>query len=143
MSLRRKFIKDSCTACLGFMAFSSVASLLSSCASLRVYSATIQNDLLQIPLESIHPEEKMKIIRSKTLAYDVLLILKEDKMHKAFLMKCSHQDNILVANKNGMSCNLHGSTFDLNGNVITGPASKPLQNLKTETNSESITIYLS
>lgn len=141
MSDRRKFIKDSCTACVGLLAFTSLSSLLSSCASLPVYSATVTNNLIQVPLESILPDEQMKIIRSKSLAYDILLVLKKDKKHLSFLMKCTHQDNILVATKQGMVCNLHGSHFDLNGDVKNGPASKPLLRLKTIEENNYINIY--
>jgi len=143
MTDRRKFIKDSCTACVGMLAFSSLASLLSSCASIPVYSTSVRDNLIQIPLTSILPDEKMKIIRSKTLAYDILLILKEDKNHISFLMKCTHQDNILVATNKGFTCNLHGSNFNLNGDVLNGPASRPLKKLKTIEEENSINIYLS
>ena len=121
----------------------SIASLLSSCAALPVYNAAVQGDFIQVPLASILPNEKMKIIRSKTLTYDILLVLKENKMHKAFLMKCSHQDSILVANNSGMNCNSHGSMFNLEGQVTKGPASRPLQLLKTTEENNFITIWLS
>ena len=125
------------------LAFSSLASLLSSCASIPVYSTSVRDNLIQIPLTSILPDEKMKIIRSKTLAYDILLILKEDKNHISFLMKCTHQDNILVATNKGFTCNLHGSNFNLNGDVLNGTASRPLKKLKTIEEENSINIYLS
>ncbi len=141
MSDRRKFIKDSCTVCAGMLAFTAIASLLSSCAALPVYSTTVKDNLIQVPLESILPDEQMKIIRSKSLAYDILLVLKQDKKHISFLMKCTHQDNILVATKQGMVCNLHGSHFDLNGDVKIGPASKPLKRLKTIEENNFINIY--
>ena len=143
MADRRKFIKDSCTTCVGLLAFSSLASLLSSCSALPVYSTSVNDNIIRIPLDSILPDEKMKIIRSKTLAYDILLVLKEDKKHISLLMRCTHQDNILVATQKGMTCNLHGSTFNLNGDVTKGPASRPLQKLKTIEENQHITIYLS
>jgi nitrite reductase/ring-hydroxylating ferredoxin subunit len=143
MSDRRKFIKDSCTACVGLLAMTSMASLLSSCTSLTVYSTKVENGILTIPLTSFLPEEKMIIIRSKALTYDILLVRGEAGDHKAFLMKCSHQDNILVANNKGLTCNLHGSTFDLNGQATKGPATKPIQKLKTTEANDNILIYFS
>lgn len=142
MSTRRTFIKKSCTACVGLLAATSLASLLNSCASLPVYSTMVENNVIRVPLESIGPEEKMKIVRSKSLAYDVLLIIKDDKMHKSFLMKCTHQDNVLVANSNGLTCNLHGSTFNLNGKATKGPATRPLISLQTTEENNFIIINL-
>jgi len=139
---RRKFVKDTCTACIGIIASGSIASLLSSCSSLAVYTTTVNNNILKVPLESILPGEKMKIIRSKTLDYDVLLVIGQDKSYKSFLMRCTHQDNILVANKNGLTCNLHGSTYNLNGEVTKGPSSKPLELLKTVEEDDFILIKL-
>ncbi|HNQ61673.1 MAG TPA: Rieske (2Fe-2S) protein [Bacteroidia bacterium] len=142
MHTRRKFVKESCTACLAILAGSSIASLLSSCSSLSVFTTSIENNVLKVPKDNILPEETMKIIRSKSLGYDVLLILGLNKTHKAFLMRCTHQDNILVANKNGLSCNLHGTQYDLNGMVTRGPASKPLELLKVSEENNLILINL-
>lgn len=120
-----------------------MASILSSCASVNVYSTSVENNLIQVPLDSFSIEEKMKIIRSKSLANDILLIRTEQQIYKAILMKCTHQDNILVLSNKRLTCNMHGSNFDLNGNALNGPASRPLKQFKVIQEANFINIYMS
>ncbi len=128
--------------CLGLLTAASAATLLEGCTSLPLYKTVAQNDQLTIPKSSILPGEKLKLIRCETIDYDVLLVIAEDKNHQALLMKCTHADNILIANLNGLSCNLHGSTFNLKGEVTNGPANYPLQKFKTNEDENNINIFL-
>ncbi len=142
MESRRKFIQKSCTACVGLVAFASVSTLLSSCASLPVYKAGIIDNIIEVPRTAILPDEKLKIIRTDKLNHDLLLIIKQDKQHYALPMKCSHQESSLIANKSNLVCNLHGSIFTLEGKVTNGPASVPLKKIKAIEENEIIKIYL-
>ena len=57
-----------------------------------------------------------------------------DKSFFAFAAMCTHM--ACVVRWNGLNatldCPCHGSTFDLDGKVLTGPATKPLRLLPTE-----------
>lgn len=143
MSNRRQFIKDSCTFCIYAVGAVSFSSLLSRCASLPVYKATTVNNIVSIPVASILPNEKIKIIRTDKLEYDILLVTNEDKSYHALLMQCTHQDNPLVATSGGLSCNMHGSTFNLNGEVTKGPAARALKQFGVTEENNNINIHLS
>lgn len=136
MTTRRDFIKNTCTACFGVAI---TGAFLESCANLPVYKTSVKDDTIIVPLSTILPEEKSKIIRTDQFDYDILLVRNENGNNQALLMKCTHLDNGLVVNKNGLSCNLHGSRFDLNGEVTNGPATQQLKKYRiTETNTELI-----
>lgn len=142
MTHRRDFLKNTCTLCLGMVTVASTSILLEGCTSLPLFKATAIDGEIQIPKSSFLPDEKMKMIRCESLDYDILLVLQDDKNHQALLMKCTHADNILIANLNGLSCNLHGSTFNLKGEVTNGPANFPLQKFRTTENMNHINIHL-
>jgi len=82
------------------------------------------------------------VVRNNRMEYDILLVKKPAGDAIALLMKCTHQDNALTATENGLLCPVHGSTFDLLGNVTKEPALNPLKKFKTEITNQAITIYL-
>jgi Rieske Fe-S protein len=75
----------------------------------------------------------------------VIVIHPDDKSYKAFENKCTHMGGqVAYRPKDGfMQCALHGSRFDIEGNVVKGPAAKPLTELKTSLDKDQLTIYLS
>lgn len=105
-------------------------SLLQSCAPLPVFKPGSEASLLKVPKEKFK-ESPLVIIRVSWLPYDVLLVKKSETEYKAIYMKCSHQDQILVASKSGFFCSAHGSTFDLDGNVTKEPAISNLTQFTT------------
>lgn len=139
MTTRRNFIKTTCTACFGIAAS---AAFLESCAPLPVYKTTVLNDKIDIPQTTFLAGETSKIIRAEQLEFDILLVNNGNGNYTALLMKCTHMDNSLVLNKTGLSCNLHGSRFNLEGDVTNGPATIGLQHFKTIASDNQITILL-
>lgn len=95
---------------------------------------------MTVPLSSFTEKNKMVIVRSGELEFDILVVKSANAYH-ALQMKCSHQDNPLTANASGLFCSAHGSTFDLEGNVTKEPALKPLKKYKTEWNASSVLIH--
>lgn len=142
MITRRKFVVESCSACLGLLAVASGASLLAGCASVSEFQATVDNNTITVPLASIAEGEKIKVVRAKQLAYDILLVVGENKDYRALEMRCTHANNILSASNTGLFCNFHGSAFNLRGEVTNGPAMSPLKNFRTTEENNLITIYL-
>lgn len=138
---RRKFIKSTCLLCAGVAGAGLAASALSSCASTPIYKALNEQDKLNVPFSSFS-DSPILVVRNSQMDYDILLVKKSESDVTAMLMKCTHQDNALTANKNGLFCSVHGSTFDLQGNVTKEPALNPLKKFKTEINNQIITISL-
>lgn len=111
---------------MGLVAGASLSSLLAGCSPLRVLRAEATAGYLTVPKSAFEPDERLKVLRLPTLNYDVLLVLEPDGQHHALLMQCTHADAALVAHSKGLSCNLHGSSFNLKGAVTFGPAVRPL-----------------
>lgn len=138
---RRLFIKSSCKACLGVAIAGTALTLLEGCASLPLYKTKADNGVLSVP-ESQFAETKQLIVRNMQMDYDIFLVKKDDQNYTALYMQCSHRDQPLTATENGLHCTTHGSSFDLDGNVLKEPATAPLKQFKTETKNSLIHIYV-
>jgi nitrite reductase/ring-hydroxylating ferredoxin subunit len=138
---RRNFIKSGCAVCTAVVGAGFIASTLSSCTSLPVYKGVTERDRLSIPFAAF-TEGNLLVVRSNKMEHDILLVKKSESDVAALLMQCTHQNAALSANKTGLFCASHGSTFDLEGNVTKEPALKQLKKFSTEINNQTITINL-
>lgn len=144
MQTRRKFIKKSCSGCFGVFALGlGMSSVISSCGTaINIYKVNQDSNQLKIPIASFTPGQKMIIVRSAELQYDILLLKLDNADYRAIYMRCTHRDNPLTVNDKGMYCSEHGSAFDLQGNVTREPALQPLKKFKTAVDSENILIFI-
>jgi Rieske Fe-S protein len=129
---RRKFIKNSCTACLSATA---LAVAVSSCASTRYISGTLGKDGLTVdPKEFISKQlgkityRSFIIVRNEALQYPICVYRFSEKEYSALWMRCTHQGTELQASGDYLQCTAHGSEFDNKGTVKTGPADRNLRN---------------
>ena len=139
---RREFVKQSCSLCLAAGAGMLVGSL-SGCATLPVYKTGVANNTVTVP-ETIFGTTNFQLIQPKNQYYNIGLKKEANGSYTALLLKCTHADNQLVpVGNNGFKCDLHGSTFNNEGQVTTGPAERPLKKYPTEVISNQIIIHLS
>lgn len=116
------------------------SSVMQSCSAAKVYTTTADSQgHVMLPV-SAFTESSVRIVRVEKLAYDILVVKKSEEEYKALLMRCSHQDWALTANPRGLSCSLHGSTFDLDGKVTNGPASDPIKTLHVNKQNDQLII---
>jgi Rieske Fe-S protein len=139
---RRDFIKTSCLTCAGILGAGSVLSLLNSCSPLPVLKTSANEKTLLVPNTSFKEDQNLLVIKNSNLEFDILLVKKKDNTYNALYMQCTHQSQPLSASKSGLFCASHGSGFDLDGNVTIEPATLPLRKFKTETENDTIKIYL-
>jgi nitrite reductase/ring-hydroxylating ferredoxin subunit len=131
---RKDFIKSTCNFCLLGAAGLLLPDLIGCSPAIPVFKTTvINNNQIQIPL-TIFDRSPIQFIRPKGWYYDIAIQKKEDSTYSAILLKCTHQDNQLIAVGNGFSCSQHGSQFDKTGKVKKGPAEKPLREYTTVIN---------
>lgn len=136
---RKDFLKMTGKASCALL-FAGVASgVLESCATAKVYETKAENGKIKIALSEF-AETNARVLRVEGLQYDVMVVKKQDGVFNALLMRCTHQDFNLSAGKSGLYCGLHGSAFDLDGKVKTGPATEPLKTLKVEQQSDYLII---
>jgi Rieske Fe-S protein len=140
---RRHFIRNGCIACVGA---TGMGMLLHSCAStgsMAMIHADMPDDkILKIPVEKFGKDKNMLLLRNNKLRNDILLI-KEKEGYRAMLMLCTHEGFALTVTPGSIYCSEHGSSFDMQGNVLKEPALKPLKQYKTAIQNTDIIIYLS
>jgi Rieske Fe-S protein len=138
---RRKFVKQSCTACLAVSAGITI-SALSSCATLPAYKTAIANNKISVPVD-LFANSSFQLIQPEKLYYNIGLRKESDGTYTALLLRCTHADNQLTLTGNGYTCNLHGSKFDAEGHVTAGPAERNLKKYPTQVISNQIIINIS
>lgn len=135
---RRDFIKRSCSVCLTSVA---LGTLLESCSTLPLAKAEMKEGKLVVPIEKF-ANTNVVLIKTEKLPFDILLRKKEDNTFVALYLKCTHQDQSLVASNKTIFCSAHGSSFDMEGNVLNEPAILPLEKFKTSVTDKMIYIHV-
>jgi cytochrome b6-f complex iron-sulfur subunit len=76
-------------------------------------------------------------VNSTTIIPDAAAVLfhKEDGF-SALSLACTHLGCTVEQKPAGFTCPCHGSRYDANGNVLRGPAKKPLRALRVESASD-------
>ncbi len=115
---------------------------LTSCATMPVYQTAVINKKIVVP-QSLFDKGNLQIIQPKNMYYNVALKKEPGGTYTALLLRCTHADNQLITTGNGFKCTLHGSAYNQEGQVINGPAERPLHQYPTEINNGQITITIS
>ena len=129
-----------------FMATSHVlvASVASACATASVYRIGTTNGRILInPTD--YPElgqpGGMIQLRVNGIADPLILIRREDA-YQAFSAVCTHLRCFVRPSNHFLLCPCHGSTFDLEGNALRGPAEQPLARYETKMSAKGIEIHI-
>ena|SRR5687767_12693626 len=139
---RRKFIKTGCGYCAALASFSVLGLLLEGCTpSGMIFRATRQDGSITVPAVQLL-DKKYLVIRESGLDYDLLLVKDSETQFHTLAMECTHRSQSLVVTSAGLTCNEHGSRFDLEGIVLQDPATKPLLRFATEFREGNVIIKL-
>lgn len=143
---RRKFIRNSCTACLTATA---LGGILSSCTATKYISGTLGKDGLSVGLDEFEIKQKDKanhrsfiIIRNEALQYPICVYRLNENEYSALWMRCTHQGAELQASGDVLQCTAHGSEFDNKGTVKNGPADRNLRNFPVTVSNNQLFIDL-
>jgi Rieske Fe-S protein len=138
---RRKFLESACKGCL-FAGAGLLISKLTGCSpSANVTKLPILENSVRLPLAAF-ANDSFQIIQPGGWYYNIAVRKTGTDQFEALLMECTHQQNQLIANPNGFKCNLHGSQFNLEGQVVKGPAERPLKKYKTSMDQGQLVIQL-
>ena len=116
------------------------------CAALVTYNGSLTGgDLLlkRSELAELLAINNAVLIRAAGLTEPILLIHMEDGSFLAVGAKCTHLGCTVRPAGNFLTCPCHGSTFNLEGEVVRGPAQKPLSRYRVEATDERIRIAVS
>lgn len=124
---RKDFLVTAGKGICGLAIAAGATSWLAGCAVAKqsVYKAQLQEKKVAVPV-TLFAEKNMQVVEAPGWQYNILVVKEKDLSYKVLLMKCTHQGFRLTPDRNGLHCNLHGSTFDLEGEITNGPAAKPL-----------------
>jgi Rieske Fe-S protein len=143
---RRKFIKNSCTACLSATA---LASIVSSCTSTRYISGALGNDGVTVDADEFIIKQGNQttyrsfiIVRNEALQYPICVYRFGEKDYSALWMRCTHQGTELQASGDYLQCTAHGSEFNNKGTVKNGPADRNLRNFPVTISNNQLFIDL-
>lgn len=143
---RRRFLKDSCIACMGLAI---APTLLTSCKSMQQISGNLTNDGITIPLKDFIKRKGEQaqyhsyiVVRNDALQYPICVYRFGEKQYEALYMQCTHQGAELQAAGDRLTCPAHGSEFDNRGMVKQGPADQPLRNFPASIVGEELFIDL-
>ena len=95
-----------------------------------------KDNYITVPLSSL-PYKGAYLIKDKHTG-----IIKDDNGIKVFSISCTHLGCVLNVENDKFICPCHGSIFDLSGNVLKGPALKPLKQLEYKIEKENIIVYI-
>lgn len=139
---RKDFIKTACNVCLLGSAGMLAPQLLGcSHSSFPVYKTEVADKKVIVPL-NLFDTAALQIVRPKKMFYDIAVQRTEKNNYTALLLLCTHQQTQLSVAGNGYTCSLHGSRFDKDGNVIKGPAERPLTRLSTSVSNTNLIIQI-
>lgn len=137
---RREFVKATCSLCALFST-GLLLETLSSCVAYPVYDAVMVHSKIKIPA-SAFAKANLQIIRAKGLSYDVAIHKMDDGSYTALLLRCTHAANPLKYTGKEFVCPLHGSSFDSEGKVTEGPATRSLRKMDVMVSNNKITILI-
>ena len=96
---------------------------------------------------STEPEQKTEFdlgnmsdypVGSKTVVADVpVMVIHNEKGFTAISLVCTHLGCTVEQSPNGFTCPCHGSIYASDGQVLRGPAQKPLKTLRAEVSPEN------
>lgn len=90
--------------------------------------------LLRVPLADI-PVGGALVFRQERIA-----VMREGSGYMAMSLVCTHLGCTVTVTPDGMVCPCHGSRFDQEGRVLTGPAQRPLARLAVEQNDTELIV---
>ncbi len=138
---RRKFLTSACKACLLAGAGFLISDLAACSASSKVLKLPISQNAVRLPVTAF-ASEPVQVIRPEGWLYDIAVRKISVNEYEALLMECTHQQNQLIVNQNGFKCMLHGSQFNLDGQVMKGPAERALKKFPTSMDQGQVVIQL-
>ncbi len=132
---RKDFLIKCGQGCAGMLAG---GLLLSACKTTQHVPFEVKDSTLVIKRSDMQGKT-FAIFRSDKLPAPVYLSEK-DGAYTAVLMLCTHKDCELNTYGKVLHCPCHGSEFKENGEVLQGPAEKPLLQFKVSIDNENIYI---
>ena len=122
------------------------ALVVSGCATTTLYQTTVRRGRMAIDIGA-YPELAKPggaiLLAAEGMEAPVVLIRRDDRHFKALSSVCTHLGCSVRPSKRFLRCPCHGSTYDLEGQVVRGPAQRALQTFETRVSENRVEIVIS
>lgn len=143
---RRSFLESSGTLAIGALSAAGLAAILNGCSTIPQYTAAVSGLMAAVPKSVFGVDDDFVNIVIITVPGNnrpLALVSDGNGGVQCFVMRCTHKGCTLEAEPNGFSCPCHGSSFDVNGRVVTGPAIENLTPVAVDSSGPDYLILLS
>mgnify|MGYP005989182507 CR=1 FL=1 len=144
---RKGFLKSCGYACVSGVA---LATLFQGCGSSKTVNGILKESHLIVDLADFIQVKKGKnsyrkylIVQNKAMNFPICLYRNGEKDYKALHLSCTHQGVELQVFGEQLVCPAHGSEFNKEGKVVTGPAFTDLRSFPVQVQENKIQITLS
>ncbi|MBI2793845.1 MAG: Rieske 2Fe-2S domain-containing protein [Ignavibacteria bacterium] len=143
---RRSFLESSRTLAIGAFSAAGLTAILSGCSTIPQYTAAVSGLVAAVPKSVFDADDdsiNIVIITIPGKSRPLALVSDGNGGVQCFVMRCTHKGCTLEAEPNGFSCPCHGSSFNVNGRVVTGPAVENLTPIAVDSRGPDYLIPLS
>lgn len=131
--------------CVRFGAGAGLASAcglsLAGCASLAAVRVTPENGVLRLAVRNYpalaRPGGQMAVVAEGT-SRPILVLARDDGSYAALSSECTHLKCTVELQGSRIVCPCHGSTYDRAGEVVVGPAERPLARYPTRLREDGV-----
>ena len=112
-----------------FLPIASITGVI-GCATMPVYHGTLIKGRITVLREELglrFLDSKAIVVQVPELEYPIFIVQNVGDNYHALSVRCTHQGCHVRPKGEALACPCHGSTYDLEGNVIRGPAKAPLK----------------
>ena len=134
---RRKFIGQLSVLGAGLCCIGPMG--LSSCSSTKQLTGQFDNNKILVSLLEIGNDKEM-VVRNEALEGPIFVSFQDEWI--ALSMICTHRGCTVTPAGSALACPCHGAEFSKTGQVLSPPASTPLQQYKVEVSKKHLIISL-
>ena len=139
---RRLFCKG--MAITPFLPIANIVGII-GCATAPVYRGNLIGGRITVQREELArriEKSKVFVMQISELEYPIIVVQMGVDSYHALSVRCTHQGCHVRPSGDFLTCPCHGSTYDLEGNVIRGPAKANLQRFDVEITANGIDVVV-
>ena len=143
---RKEFINNCGFVCLSGALLSGV---LQACSSIKIMSGKITGDNLLVQISDFETRaggkiffKKNIVLQNDRLSYPICIYRNNEKDYAALWMRCTHQGAELQVFGDKLQCPAHGSEFNNQGGLQSGPADIKLRSFPVSIENNQLKISL-
>ncbi|BDV44353.1 cytochrome b6 [Geotalea uraniireducens] len=117
-------------------------------AALAAFAALLLGRRFLVPQR--RPAEERLTVEKRTIPPRGALVFRERRLAVireggeiyALSLSCTHLGCAVTVTPDRLACPCHGSVFDRRGNVLKGPAARPLDRFRVEDDGDRVIVFL-